>query len=542
MGTKYLSEVLSAQEIVDNSNNKICIFSGVGSGKNWFVEHELIYYGNILYISSRRAKVNEILEEKLAQEYITWTNDFDDIVTTTNFGIEKLVMNEKFGHRFSEIIQHFSFVVVDEAHSISTDATYADSAFHLLSFLKYVNKEFPDIKIILMTGTPEPLQKFGNFIESCSIYDKREECINIVPKKISFISKKEALSLMSVLPHNQKTLYYTNSAKGIISGKKALVKQLLATGIPKKEICICMSQNSISQYQKDFPGLSDLCEETKKAITKTNTLPKDARFLLTTSTLKEGVNIKESSINVAFCESHLLSDIQQFAGRVRTALDTLYIIQDAVQHDVNHSTFQSYMLEVSFSIPNTLPTANQFLEERIKKTDSHLYKVTGYDAKDLDWFPVLDGEFSLLHYGGEAVKAFIKLIESKNQYIKFDHLRGQFDYFKTRFIEQKRVHTAISKKGWINDLETYCKKYDIAYTAPVEEKIDILAIEEYLQDHLNQNMTDTQRNELKAFFVSAFHLSSTNPQTATLNSCLESVELPFEIKSGNTNSGIMSAT
>ena len=55
MKRKKLSEVLKVEEITREENRRICIVSGVGSGKNYFVENELVKYGNILYISSRRA-------------------------------------------------------------------------------------------------------------------------------------------------------------------------------------------------------------------------------------------------------------------------------------------------------------------------------------------------------------------------------------------------------------------------------------------------------------------------------------------------------
>ena len=69
---KYLSDVLTADEIVSCKKQKIFIFSGVGSGKNYFVENVLSEKGNILYISSRRAKVDEILFNGLGQERIRW--------------------------------------------------------------------------------------------------------------------------------------------------------------------------------------------------------------------------------------------------------------------------------------------------------------------------------------------------------------------------------------------------------------------------------------------------------------------------------------
>ena len=69
-GKKYLSDVLDVSEIVKSPKRKFCIISGVGSGKNYFVENVLGSYGNILYISSRRAKIDEILTNNACNEKI----------------------------------------------------------------------------------------------------------------------------------------------------------------------------------------------------------------------------------------------------------------------------------------------------------------------------------------------------------------------------------------------------------------------------------------------------------------------------------------
>ena len=196
----HLSDILDVNEIIQSTKRKFCIISGVGSGKNYFVEHKLRNAGNILYISSRRAKVDEILTNKACNEKINW-----------DYGIEMMVKNEKFcitGIR--DTMAHFEYIVVDEAHSLYTDATYTDSSFHVIKLLEYAEKNFPKIKIILMTGTPEPMEillKQGDY----EIIDKRDECINVMPKRIVIIPFETAIRYMRNLPDEEKTIYYSNS-------------------------------------------------------------------------------------------------------------------------------------------------------------------------------------------------------------------------------------------------------------------------------------------------------------------------------------------
>ena len=345
MGNNYLSEVLKGQDIIAEASQRICIISGVGSGKNRFVENELVQYGNILYISSRRAKVNEILENNLCSDKIQWEKETSDIVSVTNYGIERMVQNKKFGHNLREIINHFDFVVVDEAHSLLTDATYADSSFHVFAFIEYVIAQYPKIKVILMTGTPEPIERYLTQ-KGYTIFDKRDECIHVLPKVIRVINKDFAFECIGKMPDDEKTVYYSNSATQIVSGDKSLVKRLCEMDFTSDEIGICVSEQSAKRLKKEYKGLKEKCAQTKEAILKKRMLPEKCRILLTTSCLKEGVNIENDNIKIAFCESHVPSEIQQFAGRIRKGLDVLYIIFDARQHLVTDDELHQHYLEL----------------------------------------------------------------------------------------------------------------------------------------------------------------------------------------------------
>lgn len=125
MGDKYLSEVITADDIKNSKENAICIVSGVGSGKNYFVENVLYEEcgKSILYITSRRAKADEILKDTDAVRKIDW-NKADSMVTLTNSGVQYLLASRTEQYPVKDMINHFDYFVLDEAHSIATDATF----------------------------------------------------------------------------------------------------------------------------------------------------------------------------------------------------------------------------------------------------------------------------------------------------------------------------------------------------------------------------------------------------------------------------------
>ena len=60
MSNKYISDVIGdIDDIVRQYGYKILIAAGVGSGKTYWVKNVLSKQGRVLFITSRRAKVDE---------------------------------------------------------------------------------------------------------------------------------------------------------------------------------------------------------------------------------------------------------------------------------------------------------------------------------------------------------------------------------------------------------------------------------------------------------------------------------------------------
>lgn len=534
---KYLSEVLDANYFAESPNNKFCIVSGVGSGKNYFINNELSKYGNIIYVSSRRAKVNELLLEDICKEEIN-INYLDTVFTTTNYGIELLVKNKRFDTGLKNVASYFNYIVIDEAHSLLTDASFTDSSFHLFSFINYFTTNYPKMKIILMTGTPEPIERIILKEYDYEIIDKRDECINVIPQSIQIISKNTAINKIKSLPKEEKTIYYSNSAKKMISGEKSLLNLLCKDNDFKKcEISFCMNDEKAKDLNKISPEI-DLEKESsqiKEYLCQNNKLPDEKRVLFTTSTLKEGVNIKDDKIKVAFCESHLLSDIQQFAGRVRNGLNTLYIISDAPQHNITEGELNTIRLKFYYQVKeDIIKHTNTFLNDQIKNTTTPIYWLMGYEEGSIDLFSLYEGDYSIASMGNSAISDFIKLIESDNDHIRFNYLNGEFEFYKNRIAEQVRIHKNLKGNKWLDVLKKFADSQNIHFVdLSLDDNIDTESITTYLKGMEQKKLTDEDKKQFLSYLTKLLLLNP-NVKTKTINNKLASLKIPFQINGGVT--------
>lgn len=461
---KFVSEVLNPEMFSEIQESKIAIISGVGSGKNFFVEKLLVQFGCVLCVSSRRAKVNEILLRDICEERISWDLHKEKMIATTNFGVELLAKSEKFSSNRKKVIEHFDYFVIDEAHSLCADATFTSAAFYVKAFLDYVSKNYPQKKIILMTGTPEPI---SYMLKDYKVFDLREECINVVPARIELVSKKDVFDIISDLPENEKTIYMGNSAKGLVSGK---FFEKMCEIIPVNEIAVCMSESAAAKNKVFFSDLEENVTATKAQLLDNSCLSGSKKILLTTTTLKEGINIEDKDVKIAFCESVVLSDIQQFAGRVRRGLDVLYVVYDAKQHVVPAEKMKETNMLMFLYLSkagNLLKGINEFFKEYILKQNSCLYKYSDNERPNefVNEYlqTMLAGEASIYAYGGTSVRRYIELIQQRFEYIIFNYFTDCFEINTLKYIEEKRINNLFENMKWQEQLKAFCKEYSIEF-------------------------------------------------------------------------------
>jgi len=345
-----------------------------------------------------------------------------------------------------EFINIFDYIIIDEVHSIICDSTFADASFILQKFMEYaafmLNKN-----VIILTATADLLngylnQEFGKEKRKWLIRDISNDCIYTVPKSIITVPEKALYEqiIPSLVEKEEKFIYYSNHTKilkkwyNILLGKaknKDCNGYVSKKKLNESEVAIITSKTSFKKIVSDLPECKDNSELVSQELVENSKLPNGVKVLLSTSRLKEGISIFNEDIHYVFCESHDVSAIIQYMGRVRKSNYILYIVRNAQQFPDKLDK-----LDYDYCLNKQLSIANEYY-------------------KNLNVF-------------AEKEK-FIQLIEEKNQYIRFNYITLQFEMFYMRFLMQKNAHflemhihdDEFSPFKWMYDLEPFCIKYNI---------------------------------------------------------------------------------
>lgn len=350
----------------------IKIFAGVGSGKNYFVDRlldgteirhadgSLVEKQHILLITSRKSKVDEQLksenvvydpeigvfdsiggswlmyEEKYADYYESPTKELPDLdgwgggkivlrsCVNTNARIEwNLRENYHPTAPESHPWERFDMIVIDEVHSVLADASYQSAPFYVRRLIEETLTHSTTCKVIVMTGTPQVLEKHPLF-EKAHLIDRMDTCLTVQPKSIKVITKQEAKVIQSdMLNSKQKFVAFYNHVDDAVK---------LAKEHPESVAASFSKAKSRSELKKVCPAAFEIMSQTEQFIAENRQLPSKILGFSSTAKNKEGINIENDDISAMFVESHERDEIIQMVGRVRNPVEILYIVMDSVQH------------------------------------------------------------------------------------------------------------------------------------------------------------------------------------------------------------------
>ena len=183
---KYVADVFDIDKEVKKhgNNNKFFLIAGVGSGKSTWVKDVLSKKGSVLFVTSRKIKVEEDTNSSCFSEVFNWDKT-DNQTLITNAKLAKMItgISKSKTKEVDKFLEYFDYIVIDEVHSLATDSTFARSCFDVFSFMHYAAKNGKIV--IAMTGTPEPVHYYFKHFR-WKIIDLRKECNCVHPKKIAF--------------------------------------------------------------------------------------------------------------------------------------------------------------------------------------------------------------------------------------------------------------------------------------------------------------------------------------------------------------------
>ena len=331
---KHLKDVLNFEKDV-KPYKIVQINAGVGAGKSSWIES--IENQRILLITSRAITANVQAERFGAGRRIT-----RDDMTLMRFKSSKgktykyIVTNAVIEQYAKEIYDvrdektylwdYFDLIILDEAHSLITDASFSDAPFHVYDFM-YQAEYRGKCHLIFMTGTPEPIADIftpkttngGGYKK----YDFFNDCVNVVTQKVTlFPYCKIAKKLYNELTEGKRIIYFANT----ISGIKKIHEQLIASGIAENKIGVTFAQGKSSGKNEFRERKRETAEYLQEYIRKNEAIPQEIQILLTTSVNRESVNINDDDIDAMFAESSERTELIQMVGRVRKGVQELFVL------------------------------------------------------------------------------------------------------------------------------------------------------------------------------------------------------------------------
>lgn len=377
ISTKRVSDVVDLERDI-LPYRLIQLVAGVGAGKNYWVDQisrEKKEGGksyNTLLITSRAMTANTQAGKMKADRWIDLKEisreSFGKVpptkVVVTNSGIEHFLKKQYSpDDDKTHIWNYFDFIILDEAHSLATDATFADAPFYVHQFLRHALHKNKNCHIIIMTGTPEPIEwlfseELKNHLKynHLNIFDK---CNHVEPENVILESKTEVVSIIKdALEQKYRIIYFARTIERI----SELYDLLVRTGIDKQSIGIDYADEN---KDKDFSSeILQRREKIQQELRDIERLPDDIKIFITTGKNKEGININNEDIKIMFAESCQRAEIIQMAGRVRAGLEYLFVIYDTD----NMNNFGKISFEITRDI-SCLEDVNLALEDYEKETD-----------------------------------------------------------------------------------------------------------------------------------------------------------------------------
>lgn len=329
-------------------NTFLVLNGGTGVGKTSAImsevrnklEEKFNKYQSMLVVESRSATVAQLNEN-----YLDEIECFQGVDVCQRLG---------FMHMLEHNNINYDWIVIDECHGLFSEASFAEDAEYIASWIRSRRK---NIHIIFITANDEYFEELsrqyfpGNFNFIYLFPDFTKYVSHTYVKEIQFIKTNKVETTISSFEqkfHTQKGIIFLKRAsdvkdwffKMLASGIRVgmIVSQANETSATLTTVQQKVAQDAAINISNGQTGLTmaDLCqlydtvresqgkEGIRTAITKER-LPDDIDVLLATDTIQEGISIK-SQINYIVIEGFTEVEVRQKLGRFRGNLDLLYII------------------------------------------------------------------------------------------------------------------------------------------------------------------------------------------------------------------------
>lgn len=409
---KYVSDAIDFERDIE-PYRVIQVYAGVGAGKNTWIEGLVREDRRVLLITSRKITADAQADKMSAFRRIDLDNIQKSVaegnnraVVITNAGVEKYVKTKYNSEDCTtHLWRYFDIVVVDEAHSIAADAVFSDAPFHVMALIVAIINN-SNCKIVLMTGTPEPLNGLINAsFKKEAIYnnvDIYNECHHVKPNEVILYNDRNRLwkYMGDQINNRKRVVYFANTIDSIFK----LVENLKDRGVDERRIGVSFSDAKKKEQFSEI--IIKNKERVERALIEEEKIPNDIFLLATTSKNKEGINILNEDIGSIVAETTERTALIQMAGRVRRGVDRLIVLYDA----------QQYVLDTLVEFEEVF---HKRCLDKINKESSEYIEAHSIDPKI----------------------NIINRIEEHFPYARYDYFRERFELYKSKIYEVKQVRS-----------------------------------------------------------------------------------------------------
>jgi hypothetical protein len=336
---QFISDYIDTS-LVDKEKFNI-IASGTGTGKTHFIGKELqhrfpnIKHHEILFIASRSLIVDQQSKEEEIEKYqpnnltyIKYWNGEENHEYLLGNGIQIMTYDKIIrilqtqNKEGLETLDKVKIIVFDECHTLFSDKFIRD-----IEMLKVWIRDtlYTGKKIIIgMTATPNILSYYQKQWGVSTNQLNKETIINYKAKQLHCTDFKTIPYIVTTQLEG-KTMIMCYSYTDCLKLKEQIPNSFVLISQSNKSFTPAMDK--VRQYIIDYESLPDTYEDEDGS-------KKELNVLITTSTLREGVNLREHSgvRNIICCFTDELH-ITQFVGRCRYNIDNLIVADTYINSD-----------------------------------------------------------------------------------------------------------------------------------------------------------------------------------------------------------------
>ena len=176
-------------------------------------------------------------------------------------------------------------IFVDEVHSLTADASFADSTFTVERFIHHTLRKNPKCDVVVMSGTPASTdwlfskEHWGTEYTSIDLYD---QCVHLVPDKVHLFTRAGiAERIFYLWKQDKRSIYFVNS----VNGMAKLITELKQLGIPECDMGIAFTESD--NAGKLPPDLVRGREAIRQYLVSESRLPTAVKIFIIPSTHQE---------------------------------------------------------------------------------------------------------------------------------------------------------------------------------------------------------------------------------------------------------------